>query len=174
MKPSGKTTGFILTAIVCLFFNVVFAGEPEVFFSPKGGCTDAVVRELKSAKRYIHVAMYAFTSRPIAQALIKAAKRGVKVKVVIDRRFCLSSKYCKANYLKKRGIKVKLVSPPPGPRGRRGLMHHKFAVIDGTTLITGSFNWTASAERLNYENMLVFHSKRMAGIYEREFERLWK
>jgi len=52
-------------------------------------------------------------------------------------------------------------------------MHHKFAVIDGKVLLTGSFNWTASAEHLNYENLLVFHSKEIADIFEKEFNRIW-
>lgn len=174
MRRLGVVIGFTLTAIVCLSFSNLYAAEVKVFFSPNGGCQDAVIYEIQRARKSIDVAMYAFTSRPIARAILDAYRRGVKVRVVMDKRFATSSRFSKYSFLKKRGIPVKLVSPPPGKGGRVGLMHHKFAVIDGKVLLTGSFNWTASAEKLNYENLLVFYSERIAKIYEREFERLWR
>jgi phosphatidylserine/phosphatidylglycerophosphate/cardiolipin synthase-like enzyme len=54
----------------------------EVYFSPKGGCTEAVVKELNAAKANVLVQAYSFTSTPIAKALLEAHKRGVKVEVV--------------------------------------------------------------------------------------------
>ncbi|BAT71926.1 phospholipase D/Transphosphatidylase [Thermosulfidibacter takaii ABI70S6] len=174
MRLLRSVTGFILTATVCLSFSLAWTQEVRVFFSPNGGCTDAVIYEIDKAKQTIDVAMYAFTSRPIAQALVRAFKRGVRVRVVMDKKFAQGSRYAKYEYLKRKGIPVKLVSPPPGPRGRVGLMHHKFAVIDGKVLLTGSFNWTASAEKLNYENLLVFYSQRIAALYEKEFKKFWR
>src|SRR2546428_9258743 len=56
-----------------------------VHFSPKGGCTDAVLRELSDARREILMLAYSFSSKPIAEALIEAKKRGVHVDVVLDR-----------------------------------------------------------------------------------------
>jgi phosphatidylserine/phosphatidylglycerophosphate/cardiolipin synthase-like enzyme len=56
----------------------------EVYFSPRGGCQDAIVRELDAAQTVVHVQAYSFTSAPIAKALIEAKKRGVQVEVVID------------------------------------------------------------------------------------------
>jgi len=175
MRLSAKSTGFILTAIVCLFYSIpALSTDVKVFFSPNGGCLDAVVYEIDNAKKFIDVAMYAFTSRPIAQALVRAHKRGVKIRIILDKKFARGSKYSKHRYLKKKGIKnIKLISPP-SRKGRTGLMHHKFAVIDGKVLLTGSFNWTASAEKLNYENLLVFHSKEVANIYEKEFNKIWR
>ncbi len=174
MKLYVKSIGFILTAIVCLLYsNPAFTTEVKVFFSPNGGCLDAVIYEIDNAKRNIDVAMYAFTSRPIAQALIRAHRRGVKLRIILDRKFALESKFSKHKFLMKRGINVKLVSPPP-QKGKTGLMHHKFAVIDGKVVLTGSFNWTASAEYLNYENLLIFYSQEMAHIFEKEFNRLWQ
>ncbi len=172
MRLSRGAIVSTLTAIVCLYFSLAF-GDVRVFFSPNGGCTDAVIYEINRARKSIDVAMYAFTSRPIARALVDAHRRGVRVRVIMDKKFAEKSRFSKHIYLMKRGIPVKLVSPPPGVRGRVGLMHHKFAVIDGRVLLTGSFNWTASAEKLNYENLLVFHSEEMAAIYEREFNRIW-
>ena len=148
----------------------------RVFFSPRGGCEEAILAQLDGAKDYIHVAMYAFTSRYLAQALVRARERGVEVKVVLDRSFQEESEYSKGDFLKRKGIPVRLVTPVEtrGLRVIKGLMHHKFAVIDGRVVITGSYNWTARAERVNYENLLIFvNAPGVAGAYEREFERLW-
>jgi phosphatidylserine/phosphatidylglycerophosphate/cardiolipin synthase-like enzyme len=57
----------------------------EVYFSPKGGCTDAVVRELAAAKNTVLVQAYSFTSAPIVKALVDAHKRGVTIKVILDK-----------------------------------------------------------------------------------------
>ena len=60
-------------------------GTVEVFFSPKGGCTKAIVREIGSAKSEILVQAYSFTSVSIAKALIEAKKRGLKIEAVLDK-----------------------------------------------------------------------------------------
>ena len=161
---------FILTAIVCLSFS--YATDIKVFFSPNGGCLDAVIYEIDNAKKSIDAAVYAFTSRPIAQALIRAKERGVKVRVVVDEKTALKGKFSKYKFLLKKGIRVKLVSGRERV-GIKGLMHNKFAIIDGKTVITGSFNWTASADYLNYENLLIIKSPELARIYECEFEKLY-
>src|SRR5512146_868352 len=63
----------------------VNASSVEVYFSPKGGCTDAIVRELEKAKTSIRMQAYSFTSARIATALIEARKRGVPVEAVLDK-----------------------------------------------------------------------------------------
>jgi phosphatidylserine/phosphatidylglycerophosphate/cardiolipin synthase-like enzyme len=57
----------------------------EVYFSPKGGCTETVVKELGNAKKMVLVQAYSFTSAPIAKALVDAHKRGVYVRVILDK-----------------------------------------------------------------------------------------
>ena len=138
----------------------------NVYFSPNGGAEDAIVDAIDRAKHTIDIAIYTFTSRPIARALLEAMDAGVKVRIVMDREQS-RDRYSKYRYLKKRGVPIEL------HRGD-GLMHNKFAVIDTQIVITGSFNWTASAELYNYENLLVINSPQLARIYEEEFTRLWK
>ena len=81
----------ILIALVCLSLcacqPAVSAPPPtiEVHFSPRGGCTDAVVKELCNAKKMVLVQAYSFTSAPIAKALVDAHKRGVDVRVILDK-----------------------------------------------------------------------------------------
>jgi phosphatidylserine/phosphatidylglycerophosphate/cardiolipin synthase-like enzyme len=56
-----------------------------VYFCPKGGCTEAIIKELDKAKTSILVQAYSFTSAPIAKALLNAHKREVKVEVILDK-----------------------------------------------------------------------------------------
>ena len=58
------------------------------------------------------------------------------------------------------------------PRGDK--LHHKFAVIDNRTVITGSFNWSASAAHRNDETLLVIDSPQLAAHFSREMDRLWE
>jgi phosphatidylserine/phosphatidylglycerophosphate/cardiolipin synthase-like enzyme len=79
----------------------------QVFFSPKGGCTEAVVKELSAAKTSVLVQAYSFTSAPVAKALLAAHKRGVKVEVVLDKSQ-RTEKYSEADFLVNVGIPVRI------------------------------------------------------------------
>ena len=139
----------------------------EVHFSPRGGCTRSAVREIQSAKHYVYVAMFCFTSRPLAEALAKAKQRGVDVKVIIDKGTARSRR-CVGPMLEADGIPVRY------KRGSGdGLMHDKYAIIDGKVVLAGSFNWTKSAEYRNDENLLIIYSKSLAHHYLNNFKRLW-
>jgi phosphatidylserine/phosphatidylglycerophosphate/cardiolipin synthase-like enzyme len=122
----------------------------EVYFSPKGGCTEAVVRELGAAKATVLVQAYSFTSAPIAKALVDAHKRGVKVEVILDKSQ-RTEKYSSATFMVNMGIPTKIDT-------QHAIAHNKIMVIDGATVITGSFNFTKNAEENNAENLLVNRS----------------
>jgi phosphatidylserine/phosphatidylglycerophosphate/cardiolipin synthase-like enzyme len=119
----------------------------QVFFSPHGGATEAVVHELGSAKGEVLVQAYSFTSAPIAKALVDAHKRGVKVTVVLDRSQ-RSTKYSSADFVNNAGI-------PTYIDAKHAIAHNKIMILDRATLITGSFNFTKAAEEKNAENLLV-------------------
>jgi phosphatidylserine/phosphatidylglycerophosphate/cardiolipin synthase-like enzyme len=128
------------------------AGPPtapsiDVFFSPRGGATEAIVQELARAKREVLVQAYSFTSAPIAKALVDAHKRGVKVTVVLDKSQ-RSEKYSSATFLNNAGI-------PTYIDAKHAIAHNKIMIIDQATIITGSFNFTNAAEEKNAENLLV-------------------
>lgn len=135
---------------------------PKVYFSPLGGCTTAVVGKINIASKTISVMAYTFTSTPIAQALGQAQERGVKVRVVLDKKET-GSKYSVATYLAHHGVAVWLDSEHP-------IMHDKVMVIDGATVVTGSFNFTKQAEEKNAENLLMIQDEGLAGQYERNFQ----
>jgi len=143
--------------------------ETEAYFSPRGGCTDAIVRLIKESNKSIDVAIYSFTSKKIAKALIDAHNRGVKVRVIIDYGNG-KSRYCVGPLLEDAGIEVRYKKGSGG-----GLMHHKYAIYDGKILSTGSFNWTGSAERRNDENLVVIkNDPELVEEFKRNFSKLWK
>jgi phosphatidylserine/phosphatidylglycerophosphate/cardiolipin synthase-like enzyme len=129
----------------------------EVRFSPKGGCTEAVVDALKGAKSTVLVQAYSFTSAPIAAALVDAHKRGVKVEVVLDKSQ-RTEKYSSADFVAHAGISTRIDD-------KHAIAHNKIMIIDGRTVITGSFNFTKAAEEHNAENLLVIQDAALADKY---------
>ena len=150
---------------VLLISPIAFA-DTQVYFSPNGGCQNAVIAEIGKAQKTIDIAMYYLTSREIAQELVNAKDRNVKVRIVLDKSQETQT-YSKSRYLIKRGFEVKYHTG-------HGLMHNKFSIIDGKVLITGSFNWTPTANEKNEENLLIMTDKDLIADYEKRFEYLWK
>jgi phosphatidylserine/phosphatidylglycerophosphate/cardiolipin synthase-like enzyme len=118
-----------------------------VCFSPKGGCTDAVVRELQKARREILLLAYSFTSKPIVEALIEAKARGVHIELLLDRSNEQESS-SELQFCLEKGLE-------PLIDAQHAIAHNKVMIIDHRTLITGSFNFTHQAEIENAENLLV-------------------
>ena len=129
----------------------------EVHFSPKGGCTEAVVQEINAAQTSILVQAYSFTSAPIAKALVDAHKRGVHIEVILDKSQ-RTEKYSSADFVQHAGI-------PAYIDAEHAIAHNKVMVIDDQTVITGSFNFTNAAEEHNAENLLVIRSPELAEKY---------
>ena len=125
-----------------------------VFFSPKGGCTEAVVEELGKAHETVLVQAYSFTSAPIAKALVEAHQRGVRVEVLLDKSK-RTERYSSATFLSHAGIATFI-------DGRHAIAHNKVMVIDAQIVLTGSFNFTKAAEERNAENLLVLRGKELA------------
>ena len=144
--------------VLTLWIGVAAAAEPiQVFFSPHGGCTEAAVENLNQATNSVLVQAYSFTSAPIAQALVDAEKRGVKVQVILDKSQ-RTEKYSSADFVAHAGI-------PTFIDTKHAIAHNKIMVIDGKTILTGSFNFTKAAESSNAENLLVIHDVALARKY---------
>ena len=134
----------------------------DVYFSPRGGCTEAIIKKLDNAKVSVLVQAYSFTSAPIAKALLNAHKRGVKVEVILDKSQ-KTQKYSSATFLYNSGVPTKIDA-------QHAIAHNKVMVIDGETVITGSFKFTKAAEEKNAENLLVMHDKRLASVYTKNWQ----
>ncbi|MCS7234297.1 MAG: phospholipase D family protein [Synergistetes bacterium] len=166
-----KVSAFLrkLALIIFIVFyinNTAFSLSIEVYFSPKGGCEKRIIELIDMAQESIDLAMYTFTNSKIAWALVKAYERGVKIRILLDGQEA-QNKYSKGLFLKKRGIFVVYDRMP-------GLMHNKFCVIDNKIVITGSYNWTATAEEKNEENLIVIYDLNIANAYKKRFEYLIK
>ena len=153
---------FILSLALSGYANTQAADIPlhtnaQVYFSPHGGCTEAIVREIGKAKSEILVQAYSFTSKPIAEALIKAKKAGVHVEVILDKSN-RTARYSAGDFTAHMGI-------PTYIDAEHAIAHNKIMVIDRETVITGSFNFTKAAEENNAENLLIVKSKDLAKTY---------
>ncbi len=136
----------------------------QVFFSPGAGVSDAIVRNIDSARVEILVQAYSFTSGPIAEALCRAKDRGVTVRVQLD----------KSN-VKNRGSQYRrlwdcdvMVESDIGQYNNAKkikIAHNKVMVIDSLVVITGSYNFTKAAETANAENLLIVRDSALARHY---------
>ena len=135
----------------------VLAADIQIFFSPKGGCTEAVVRALGAAKSSVQVQAYSFTSVPIAKALTDAHGRGVNIAVILDKSQ-RTERYSSATFLLNAGIPCRIDARHP-------IAHNKVMIIDGETVVTGSFNFTKAAESGNAENLLIIKDVVVAHQY---------
>jgi len=135
----------------------------RVYFSPSPEPERAILHTLYSAQKFVYAALYQLTDPEIADALLEIARRGIELKILLDDEPSKGSKGC---LLLSAGIAVKQYVDS-------GIMHHKFAVVDGERVLTGSYNWTTSAQTRNEENLLVIESPHLAQAFESEFSKLW-
>jgi phosphatidylserine/phosphatidylglycerophosphate/cardiolipin synthase-like enzyme len=115
-------------------------------FSPKGGCTDQIVTAINNSRSTCWMIAYNFTSDEIAQALIRAHARKVDVGVIVDKS-CPTERGTVVPALLDAGI-------PLWVDHAHAITHDKYIVIDNEVVLTGSFNYTKSAEESNAENIV--------------------
>jgi len=158
--------GVLLVCALLTRFAGAAADHPEpkvdVYFSPHGGRTEAIVKELDAARDSVLVQAYSFTSAPIAKALVDAHRRGLKVQVILEKSQ-RTERYSSATFLKNAGI-------PTYIDDKHAIAHNKVMVIDGGTVITGSFNFTRAAEEENAENLLIIRDPALAGKYAQNWQ----
>lgn len=134
-------------------------------FTP-GQALPLVLDTIRNAESTILVAAYSFTSKPVATALRDASRRGIQVFVLADAQEA-GKIYSAVRFLANERVPVRLNS-------RYAIQHNKFIVIDGSTVQTGSFNYTSSAGERNAENVLVIRdAPTIAAQYTAEWRRLW-
>ena len=141
--------------------------EVSLFFSPQGyAVTKGILPLINEAKNTIDVSIFFLTHNKISKALVKAKERGVKVRIILDATAATNG-YSKHNYLREKGIKVKVES-------WGGKMHMKAAVIDNKHIILGSMNWTLAGEKKNDENTIIIKNSSTHGNkLSLFFEEMW-
>ncbi|WP_165973937.1 phospholipase D-like domain-containing protein [Marinitoga lauensis] len=147
--------------------NVEFdSGLIEPYFTPEDDLTDRIIELINKSEKNIDVMIFTFSKREIADALIKAKNIGINVRVIAEE-YQSNYGWAQIEHLKENGVNVIL------DKNDR-TFHHKVMIIDGKITITGSFNFTNSAQYYNDENSLVIHSEYISKGYEKEFNRLWE
>jgi phosphatidylserine/phosphatidylglycerophosphate/cardiolipin synthase-like enzyme len=138
----------------------------ETYFSPDDGTADEIIALIQAAEESIHFAAFSFTSDDLAATLIERAADGVEVSGVFEEEQVRSNQGGEFDRLSAAGLDVRLDGNPDN-------MHHKFFVIDEQIVITGSYNFSRSAEERNDENTLVIHNVEIAKQYLDEFKRIF-
>jgi len=142
----------VLLALPVQAVELPAQGRVEVLFTPWDDAEGALLREIGSAQRSIHVQAFLLTSRNIARALIAAHEHGITVRVLADREMVAKGENSRVSDLHSSGIDVRLET-------RYASAHNKILLIDGEdnhpVIITGSYNFTFSAQARNAENLLI-------------------
>ena len=141
--------------------------DTMAYFSPDGDVAAHIVEEIQNASAWIDVAIYTFTRKEIADALIAARQRGVSVRVIADTSEADTSGAQIAR-LENAGISVKRTDGGGG-----GIMHNKYAIFDECLLFTGSYNWSTAAEQDNDENAVFLRDAAVIAAYQNDFNVIW-
>jgi phosphatidylserine/phosphatidylglycerophosphate/cardiolipin synthase-like enzyme len=137
----------------------------EVYFPPNDGASSRLVELINEAHDSVVFLASNFTSDPLSAALIRAHERGVTVNGLMDAENAISDTGSDYRLMVAAGIPVVLDKDP-------GRMHHKVLIIDSAIVAFGSYNFTASAEKRNDENLLIIHDPELAARFLKEYQRL--
>lgn len=161
-----------VSGLVCLSLSGIqpAAATPsvQVGFSPEGSALQLVLKTIESAQHEIRLMGYSFTSPEVVSALVRAKRRGVDVRMVLDEKGNRSkASQAAMNVVVNAGIPLRTNS-------RYAIMHDKVIIIDNHTVEAGSFNFSRSAARSNSENVLVIRDyPSLADTYLQHWQSRW-
>jgi phosphatidylserine/phosphatidylglycerophosphate/cardiolipin synthase-like enzyme len=137
----------------------------EACFSPDDDCAGRIIARLAACQSTLDICVFTITDDRLAEAIIKAHRRGVAVRIITDndKAFDRGSDITE---FESAGIAVRVDKT-------EFHMHHKFAIFDGKVLLSGSYNWTLGAARDNQENFILTADAALLAAFQREFEKLW-
>jgi phosphatidylserine/phosphatidylglycerophosphate/cardiolipin synthase-like enzyme len=149
--------------------KVIADGTPvEIYFSPEDKAANRIIELIQGAHESINFLAYSFTSSDIGDAMIARSQAGVTVAGVMDDGQVKTSQATEYDPLTRAGLDVHLDG------NVLGLMHHKVIIIDQKIVITGSYNFTDSAETTNDENVVIIFNPEIADKYTEEFQRVYQ
>lgn len=138
----------------------------ETLFSPDDGTAARIIDLIQGSQEYVFFMAYSFTSDDIADAILERAESGISIGGVFEENQYRANIGTEYDRLYDAGIEVRL-------DGNNRNMHHKVIIIDGRIVITGSNNFSRSAEIQNDENTLIIYNSDIASLYMSEFERVF-
>jgi phosphatidylserine/phosphatidylglycerophosphate/cardiolipin synthase-like enzyme len=139
----------------------------EIYFSPRNGVANHLLAWIDSARVSIYFLAFSFTSNDLGDALRQRALDGIKVEGVMDDGQVRSNQGTEFDAFRQAGLPVRLDG------NVSGLMHHKVMIIDESIVITGSYNFTSSAELRNDENLIILEDRKIAAEFLDEFKRIY-
>ncbi|MDX2038178.1 MAG: phospholipase D-like domain-containing protein [Isosphaeraceae bacterium] len=141
------------------------SARADAHFSPGEECLRAIIRLVEQSRAQLDICVFTITDDRLSTTLIEAHRRRLPIRIITDNEKAedLGSDIAR---LEEAGIPVRVDRSPYH-------MHHKFAIADGKTLLTGSYNWTRGAARDNQENLIVTDEPRLIAPFARMFDRLW-
>lgn len=146
--------------------DAVSGGAHKACFSPGDDCLGQIRELLMQARSSIDICVFTITDDRITDAILKAHGRGIRLRIITDDDKS-TDRGSDIMRLSEAGVPIRVDRTPHH-------MHHKFAVFDARTLLTGSYNWTRSAARDNEENIVVLSDRKLAAEFRRVFEELWQ
>ena len=137
----------------------------QVAFSPGSECLGLILQQVQHARDTLDVCVFTLSDDRIAEALLAAHRRGVRLRLLTDndKEFDAGSD---VDRLRRAGVPVAVDRSPAH-------MHHKFAVVDGRWLLNGSYNWTRGACEHNEENLVLSNRPALVQRFAERFERMW-
>lgn len=132
--------------------------EIQVCFTPGQDCTNLLIDHINASQKSIEVQAYFFTSYKIAKALVQAASRGVTVEIILDKSQFDPAYASVTPFLERAHL---IIYEDTRPK----IAHNKIMIFDHETVMTGSFNFTYSAQNQNAENMLIIQNTALAEAY---------
>jgi phosphatidylserine/phosphatidylglycerophosphate/cardiolipin synthase-like enzyme len=178
MNSISSKTRQRLTSLLCVSILLSIAwwqsvsAEPQpaeilaIYFTPPAGGAGGLIKHIDGSKKTIKVMAYGFTAMPLSDALIKAHRRGVKVQLLQDEKSAGNNSDA-VNQLIAAGIEVR-------SDGKHAIQHNKVMLMDDDIVITGSYNFTKSAEVRNAENIIILKSAYAAKRYADNWDTHWK
>lgn len=139
--------------------------EVEVYFSPDDKVARRIVELLRGAQRSITFMAFSFTADDFSDILLQKAEQGLTIAGVMEEQQVKSNQGTEFTTFQDAKLPVYL-------DGNEGQMHHKVFIIDEQIVITGSYNFSFSAETLNDENVVIFFDPQIAAQYLAEFKRI--
>ncbi len=157
----------------CSDLEYIKTSDISVYFSPNNNLESILADMLREAKESIDVAIYDLTNEIIVDALISNHKKGINIRVYIDKNVRPPEQVL-IDKLKNNNIPVKVSIPSNWTNVNSGfaIMHNKFIVVDQEIVLTGSYNFTRNAEENNRENFIIKNAL-IASKYQEEFDRYW-
>lgn len=137
----------------------------EISFSPGPDCKNLILSKIRNAEISLNICVFTISDNDISREIINAFKRGLEVRIITDN-YKMHDKGSDILELQREGVAVRIDESDSH-------MHHKFMVVDDVITLTGSYNWTRSAELYNQENTISIEDESFSNAFNLEFEKLW-